>query len=258
MNIAERGRVRRVFPQGPGLHGGYDQPRRGLGADQAGHPVLVGRLAWNPSSSGADDVESGSTLKWTLILLERPVRHLRDAMDGAARQILRAGAPPGVAGSLGRRSDRRRRRSSGGSRTPESKTAMPRPVRTWRRSKKRPGRQTVVCGRRMRHNRRPCPQQAVEPTGRGTRSGDHAGSHPPGRLSPAERRISMHREYRPDDMHHGHGGRLRRHPRRPRRRRACADRVSPPLLGGLIGARPDPRALRLGHADDSRSASRPR
>jgi hypothetical protein len=34
-----------------------------------GSPVLVGRIVWDPASSAANEVGSGSTLRWTLILL---------------------------------------------------------------------------------------------------------------------------------------------------------------------------------------------
>lgn len=34
-----------------------------------GSPVLVGRISWDPASSAANEVGSGSTLRWTLILL---------------------------------------------------------------------------------------------------------------------------------------------------------------------------------------------
>jgi hypothetical protein len=34
-----------------------------------GSPVLVGQIGWTPSSSGGNEVGSGSTLRWTLILL---------------------------------------------------------------------------------------------------------------------------------------------------------------------------------------------
>ena len=179
-----------------------------------GSPVLVGRIVWDPASSAANEVGSGSTLRWTLILLGILI------VISALRWVVQLGRLFGR-GDRGRRRLSRRRPDrpgdprGGGPRRRVRGRTTPRPVRTWRRSTNTARRrQAVVRGRRMRHNRRPCPQRAIDRDG--TRSPDRRVSirppcHQPSASSDASRVPS------------------RRHAPRPWRRASASSTPIPPM-----------------------------